>query len=107
MERTLGERLGELRKSRGFTQNQVAEWLEVTAAAVSSYERDANQPSLVVLKRLAGLYHVSADYLLGLEESPCAELLRRQEELVLRLQGVTEEFARLSAEYSGAPGPRG
>ena len=55
MEQTLGDKLLKLRRAQGLTQTQVAEYLEVTSAAVSAYERDANQPSLAALKKLAEL----------------------------------------------------
>ena len=74
---TLGQRLGKLRQSRKWTQSEVAQRLRVTAAAVSAYERDANQPSLEVLKRLAALYGVSADFLLGIDNTAAPERARQ------------------------------
>ena len=94
MEQTLGDKLLKLRRAQGLTQTQVAEYLEVTSAAVSAYERDANQPSLAALKKLAELYHVSADFLLGIEGGLDAERARREEELVRRLQRLTQDFLR-------------
>ena len=39
-----GIRLKELRESQGFTQEQVAKKLDITKAAVSSWERNIAQP---------------------------------------------------------------
>ena len=94
MEQTLGEKLGTLRQKRGLTQQQVAEYLEMTAAAVSTYERNANLPSLPVLKKLAGLYGVSADYLLDMEPADHVELRSRQETLVGELERIIGELNR-------------
>ena len=91
---TLGQRLGKLRQSRKWTQSEVAQRLRVTAAAVSPDEREANHPSLEVLKRLAALYGVSADFLLGIDNTVASERARRGEELASRLQQLARDFAQ-------------
>jgi len=63
----LGARLKELRKNQGMTQLQVAERVGISKAMVSSYEVSARQPSYEVLVKLAALYGVTTDYLLGVE----------------------------------------
>lgn len=63
----LGERLRELRKKQGLTQVQVAERLGISKAVVSSYEAASRYPSYDVLIKLATLYGVTTDYLLGLD----------------------------------------
>ena len=62
----LGEKLRELRLERQWTQSHVANRVGVTASIVSAYEIGTRQPSYEVLIRLASLYHVSTDYLLGI-----------------------------------------
>ena len=63
----LGIRLRDLRKKHKLTQKQVAGKLELTESAVSSYERNMATPPGDVVKKLAILFRVSADYILGLE----------------------------------------
>ena len=46
-------------------QEKVADLIGVTKSAVSAYENDLRQPSYETLIRLANLYNVSTDYLLG------------------------------------------
>jgi len=58
-------RLRELRAQKHLTQAQVAARVGVTASMISSYETDIRLPSYEVLIRLANLYGVSVDYLLG------------------------------------------
>ena len=62
-----GLRLKELREKHGFTQEQVADRLDVTKAAISSWERNIAQPTADTLKTLAVLYRAKADYILGLD----------------------------------------
>lgn len=63
----LGVRLKDLRKGHGLTQLQVAQRVGISKAMVSSYELSARQPSYDVLVKLAVLYGVTTDYLLGVE----------------------------------------
>lgn len=65
MEETLGQRLYKLRKERELSQNQVADLFGVDRSAVSLYESNERQPSVDLLIKMASVYHVSADYLLG------------------------------------------
>ena len=62
---TLGSRLLELRKQKGFTQEQLAEKLNVTNQSVSKWEKDINAPDITLLVELADLLETSVDYLLG------------------------------------------
>lgn len=63
----IGERLKELRKSKGWTQVQVAAKMGLTDSVISFYERQERAPSPEVLIKFAELYDVSTDYLLGVE----------------------------------------
>lgn len=64
----IGERLKELRKSKGWTQVQVATKMGLTDSVISFYERQERAPSPEVLIKFAELYDVSTDYLLGVEK---------------------------------------
>lgn len=59
----LGDRLAELRKDYGYTQDYIADLLKVTRSCVSAYETGVNEPSIENLVKLANLYNVSLDYL--------------------------------------------
>ena len=63
-----GERLKELRKSKGWTQVQVAAKMGLTDSVISFYERQERAPSPEVLIKFAELYGVSTDYILGVEK---------------------------------------
>ena len=63
------ERLKELRKARGVTQEQVADRLGVKKPSISNWENDNIMPSVDMLIKIADYFQVSTDFLLGRENS--------------------------------------
>ena len=61
---TFGEKLQELRRRSGMSQDTLAEKLEVSRQAVSKWERDETMPETEKVVRIAQLFNVSTDYLL-------------------------------------------
>ena len=70
MEQTLGKRIASNRKRMQLTQDQLAEQLGVTAQAVSKWENDQSCPDIAMLPRLAEIFGISTDELLGREAPP-------------------------------------
>lgn len=64
----MGERLKTLRTKRNWTQKQVANRLNLAISAISAYELGTRYPSYDILLKLARLYNVSTDYLIGKDE---------------------------------------
>ena len=64
----LCEKLQELRKSRGLTQEELAEALYVSRTAVSKWESGRGYPSIDSLKGLASYFSVTIDELLSAEK---------------------------------------
>ena len=62
-----GQRLKELRKNAGLSQKQLGQLIGVTKSVISFYELQDRSPSPLVLVKLSGVFHVSTDYLLGLD----------------------------------------
>lgn len=62
-----GERLLALRKTRGFTQVELAKAISSTQRALSYYENDAEYPPAPVIVALASALRVSTDELLGVK----------------------------------------
>lgn len=74
---TLGKRLKRLRTSRGLTQKELADSLHVTFQTVSKWENDENEPDIATLKRIAKLYGISLDYLLGDEDDKLVKVVEK------------------------------
>ena len=66
--------LKKLRLEEGLTQAQLAERLGVTKSVVSYYELHERTPSPEILIKLAAIFHVSTDYLLGLDKKEAIDL---------------------------------
>ncbi|MBR4800908.1 MAG: helix-turn-helix transcriptional regulator [Clostridia bacterium] len=64
----IAERIYELRKEAGLSQEQLAKEIGVTHRAVSFWEASINEPKASYIYQLAKFFNVSADYLLGLED---------------------------------------
>ena len=64
----LGEKLQELRKSRGLTQEELAEALYVSRTAVSKWESGRGYPSIDSLKEISSYFGVTVDELLSAEK---------------------------------------
>lgn len=77
----IGERLAEIRKDRGDTQKSLADKLNVVMHTVSSWEQGKSEPSHDMLVRICRLYHVSADYLLGISNTDPAYEKRKSASL--------------------------
>lgn len=65
MTETLGKRIMSHRKRLGLTQDALAEKLGITAQAVSKWENDLSCPDISMLPRLAAIFGVTTDELLG------------------------------------------
>ena len=63
----LGEKLQELRKRKGLTQETLAEALHVSRTAVSKWESGRGWPSIDSLKELSAFFGVTIDELLSAE----------------------------------------
>ena len=61
---TMGDRIREIRKKQGLTQDGLAERLEVSVEFVGQIERGLKLPSMPVFIKLIEVLNVSADYLL-------------------------------------------
>ncbi len=83
----LSTRLKQLRLDKRLRQEQVARLVGVSKGAISAYETDIRQPSYDVLIRLANLYRVSTDYLLG-----------RTDDRSLDISGLTAHEAAIVSE---------
>ena len=82
--------LARLRRQHHLTQQQVADHVGVTKASVSKWENSQALPDLQILVRLASLFDVSLDHLLGY----CASLSRKQ---------IDERYTRWCTQFTTLP----
>lgn len=76
---TIGEFLQTLRKTNGYTQQEVADKLGISNKTLSSWETDRAYPDLLSIPALADIYGVTADEILRGERTPATE--RRNENM--------------------------
>ena len=101
MSLTIQERLKDLRVERGLTLEQLAEQTHLSKSTLGSYEaEDFRDISHYALTKLAKLYGVTADYLIGLTENknhPNASLadLRLSDDMIALLKSGCVDNALL------------
>ena len=69
MELNIGMNIKRLRLAKGFTQEQLAELLTISTAAVSKWEAKNTYPDITMLFPLAEIFGVTVDELLGYDEA--------------------------------------
>ena len=70
---SFGERLKNIRKSRGYLQRELAEALGLSRVSITQYEQDKRFPDQDALKKMGDVLNVSVDYLLGRTDSRHSE----------------------------------
>lgn len=89
-----GIKLKELRLQAGMTQKQLAERVGVTKSVISFYELRERAPSPDVLIRCSKIFHVSTDYLLGLDKKETIEISDLEKEDIALLRALAERMRR-------------
>ena len=64
----VGKKLSELRKMEGWTQDYLADKLQISRSTLANYERSARQVPNELIPKIAKLFGVRTDYLFGLED---------------------------------------
>lgn len=88
----LGNKLKSARIQNNLSRKVIAQRIGVSVSMVGLYESDVRQPSLPILIKLATIYKVSVDYLLGTETN---------KQNILYLDGLTSkqiEALKMTAE---------
>ncbi len=93
----IGEKICQLRKDRGMTQEMLAEQLVISAQAISKWERGVANPDLEQIPRIAKLFGISTDELLGIVPPRAAE-----NELEKRIASLERLLEMLTSKDEGA-----
>lgn len=88
----LGQRICELRTALGWSQVELAKRLKVAKQTVSNWENENIQPSIEMLIRLAKLFNVTTDYMLGLETIPRLNVEGLPANVVAHLSQLIEDL---------------
>lgn len=90
-----GDRFRALRESKNLTHEELAERLSLGTTQIWRYETGKTDPAGDIVGRIASLFDVSTDYLLGLTDDPTPNL---------KIDNLTsQEKAILSALRRGLP----
>lgn len=88
----LGQRINELRIAMGWSQVQLAEKLSISKQTISNWENENIQPSIEMLVRIAKLFHVSTDYLLGLDNTQTINVDGLPKPFITHLTQIIEDY---------------
>lgn len=85
-------RLKELRKESGKTQLEIANYLSINQSNYGKYELGKIEPNLEILYKLADLYKVSLDYLVGRDfMDELGYLNKNEKELILMFRQMNQD----------------
>lgn len=105
---TIGQRIKQARKANNMSLRSLAEKAEISAMAVSKYERDLDMPSSGVLLRLAQALGVSIDFLfrhqtvsvqLQAYRKHAALGVKEQEAIQMRIQEWLERYLEVESFF--------
>ncbi len=88
----LNQRIRELRTARKLNQVELAKLLGVSKQSVSNWENDNIQPSIEMLIKIAKLFGVSTDYLLGLEDVDSIDVTDLPAGFIAHVRQLIEDF---------------
>lgn len=88
----LGQRIFEMRTALGWSQVELARRLNIAKQTVSNWENDNIFPSVEMLIRLAKLFNVTTDYLLGLDSTPHLHTDGLPLSVVAHLSHIIDDF---------------
>lgn len=91
---SLGAKLRQARKQRGWTQEQMAEKMYVSRQTISNWENDRSQADYVALRQLADLFEMDVAVLLGEFVPPPTMVVRAEETAVDELAPIVKKRKR-------------
>ena len=90
----LGQRIRELRKLLGLNQLEFGSRLGVTKQSVCNWENGNIQPSIDMLLRIAEVYSVSTDYMLGITQDCPLDVKGLTNEQVSHIQRIVDDIRK-------------
>ena len=84
----IGQRIASLRERENISQNSLAKSIGATRAAVNAWEMELSKPNAQSLQDLSLYFHVTVDYLMGLDDHELISLEQlspEEKQIILRL----------------------
>ena len=88
----IDERIKKLREANNMTQAELARKLGISRASVNSWEMGLSNPSTFYLIEMSKRFHVSTDYLLGINRTSTIDVSGLQDSDIEMLQAMTNHL---------------
>lgn len=88
----IADKIKQLRTSSCMTQTDLAKKLNITRSSVNAWEMGISTPSTTYLVELSTLFHVSTDYLLGLEDNATLDISNLSEKEIKIVYDLVQYF---------------
>ena len=96
----IGDTIRALRERAGYSQSELARKLSVTRSSVNAWESGLSAPTAVYIIELSKLFHVTSDFILGLDDSKQINLSGLTEQEIRILYELLDYFHQAKAEDS-------
>ena len=97
MKRVIGARIADLRDAAGMTQQNLADVLAVTRAAIGQKERGASSFNISEVMKMSELFSVTTDFIITGRTDAAPEGLTEQEEILLKFFRASDPEAKLDS----------
>ncbi len=96
--KVIGERIKDIRKSKGIKQKELCERIGVMITTFSGYENGKHDVPAEIIVRICDLFDISADYILGRTKNPKGLYFSKEDSNIDDLQKRIDEVQRLLDE---------
>lgn len=93
------KRLKYLRDKYGYTQSALSKKLSITRASVNAWEMGLSVPSTPILIELSKIFHVTTDYLLGLDNCLSIRTDDMSDQEISAILNTIEAFHEIRRQY--------
>ncbi len=97
----IADKIKLLREASHLTQTELAKKLNITRSSVNAWEMGISVPSTTYLIELALLFHVSTDFLLGLEQNNTIDISTLSEREAVLVYELVDYFTSQKKDVVG------
>ncbi len=96
-----GLRIRELREQHKLSQEQLGRKIDRSKSVISSYENNIKVPPLEILTKIAVIFNVSLDYLVGIDKTEMISVSGLTEQQKALLQAIVFDFKDKNTKTDG------